>query len=94
VTQERNFRVFVGADGVPADAGELAFFSEPEALASDTVTAGTVTSDMLKRGNGRMSAILLADRWSRVLSLSSLLTPASRREEAGTRLFSLPTRAT
>ena len=80
-TQLRSFVADAGADdGFLADAGEVAFFSEPEAeapaltllpgeVAADPGTAST--GDILQSGNERYYTGRL------VVTLSSLLAPAS-----------------
>ena len=92
--QLRNFGASAGADDVIlADAGEVAFFSEPKAEApaialsgedvTDPVTASTC--DILQSDNQRYDSGRL------VVILSSLLTPVWLYKEADVRLFLLPT---
>ena len=92
--QLRNLGASAGAgDGLLADAGEVAFFSEPKAeapaiapsgeVATDPVTASTC--DILHSIDGRYYFGPL------VVILSLSLTPLWCCEEADTRLFLLPT---
>ena len=90
--QLRNFGTGAGADGVLADAGEVAFFSEPKAEApalapSDEIDTDPVTAsicDMLHSGDERYYPGRL------VVTMSSLLMPALCCKEADAHLFSLP----